>query len=527
MDDNSIFGLRKPLPRCKHLKIYRRKFGYNHHIFVGEADESGCDIYHYSISLLPLLKMCSPAQIKKERLEYSSYMENKEIMKLFNWNNGDRVAIVDRDDYPENEIAENECIARAESRLGETYYSIAYNNCESFVNWIFSGDNTSNEFRNASLLTQITSNVFEEFIYTGGSNFFLHLCLEILENLNDFLVSKSVTQTIFFCNRDKNNLNATNLTSLSNFHRQIGRKILEIQKMYNYERQTSDCHMLRICSEDPNAQSSIIKDIVVTLSERYCNLGICSEKLLYISSGSSIGFDIAPIKCGLVGNMLMEESYSYEEWFKNSVYRGTEIGIGSLKTVQTGLNPRHFKCSVYATNCTLCTVSDSMTSNYLIAEGVDFMAHALKVLNAYYLTNTQRILSTTRKAAAVLVVASLSLSNVPNSSSHTHVSNDFNSERNDVENTYLFSLNMSNLKTETKSIATDDHADEITGPKDIVPVHVPLHVDRGISFHMPATISRELHSLRQPSCGFMNNTITEFQNCPANICIAESQCLIL
>lgn len=83
MDDNSIFGLRKPLPRCKHLKIYRQKFGYNHHIFFGEADESGCDIYHYSISLLPLLKMCPPAQIKKERLEYSSYMENKEIMKLF------------------------------------------------------------------------------------------------------------------------------------------------------------------------------------------------------------------------------------------------------------------------------------------------------------------------------------------------------------------------------------------------------------------------------------------------------------
>lgn len=523
MDDNSIFGLRKPLPRCKHLKIYRRKFGYNHHIFVGEADESGCDIYHYSISLLPLLKMCPPAQIKKERLEYSSYTENKDIMKLFNWNNGDRVAIVDRNDYPKNEIAENECIAKAESRLEETNYSIAYNNCESFVNWIFSGDNTSNEFRNASLLTQITSNVFEEFIYTGGSHFFLHLCLEIWENVNDFLVNKSVTQTILSCYREKNELNATNHTSLSKFHRQLGRKILEIQKMYNFERQTSECHMLRMCSKDPNAQSSIIKDVVVTLRERYCNLGICSEKL-YISSGSSISFVIATNKCRFDGNIFTEELYPYRKSFENSVYRGTEIGIGSHITAQTGtISFRHFECLVYITNCTPCTVSDSLNRNFLIAD-VGFIAHALRVLNAYYMTNTQRILSTTRKAAAVLVVASLSQSDVPNSSSHTHVSNCFNSERDEVENICVCSSNMSNLKTETKSIATNDHADEITGPKDIVPVHVPRHVDRGISFQMPTTINFELHSFRQPGIGIMNNTITE---CPANICIADAQCLIL
>lgn len=77
----------------------------------------------------------------------------------------------------------------------------------------------------------------------------------------------------------------------------------------------------------------IIKDIVVIFSERYCNLGICLEKLLYILSGFFIGFDIVLIKCGLVGNMLMEELYLYEEWFKNLVYRGIEIGIGFFKIV--------------------------------------------------------------------------------------------------------------------------------------------------------------------------------------------------
>lgn len=302
------------------------------------------------------------------------------------------------------------------------------------------------------------------------------------------------------------------------------RKILEIQKVYNFERQTSDCHMLRMCSEGPNAQSSMTKDVDVTLSERSCNLGICSEKLFYISSGSFVGCVIATNKFRFNAKIYTEEAYLYDSWYKNSVYRGTEIAVGSLIIVQSKINTRHFKCSVYITNCTLCTLSHSMTNNFLITEGVGFMVHALRVLNAYYLTNTQRILSTTRKAAAVLVVASLSHSDVPNSLSHIHVSNYFNSERYEVQNTYVFPPNMSKkLKTETKYIATNDHADEITGPKDIVPVHV----DRGISYHMPTTINCELHNFRQLSCGFMNNTITEFQNCPADICVAEPQCLIL
>lgn len=113
---------------------------------------------------------------------------------------------MDRDDYPESERAENECIAKAELRLGETNYSIAFNNCESYINWIFSGDNTSNEFRSSSPLTQITLNVLEECIYTGGSNLFLHLCSEILENVNDFVINKSVTNTIYFCDTNKNEL---------------------------------------------------------------------------------------------------------------------------------------------------------------------------------------------------------------------------------------------------------------------------------------------------------------------------------
>lgn len=73
-------------------------------------------------------------------------MENKNIIKLFNWNNGDRVVIVDWDDYLENEIVENECIVKVEYKFGEINYFIVFSNCESYINWIFFGDNILYEF---------------------------------------------------------------------------------------------------------------------------------------------------------------------------------------------------------------------------------------------------------------------------------------------------------------------------------------------------------------------------------------------
>lgn len=79
-------------------------------------------------------------------------MENKDIMKIFNWKNGDIVVVVDWDDYLESERVENECIVKVELRFGEINYFIVFNNCESYINWIFFGDNILNEFWSFFLL---------------------------------------------------------------------------------------------------------------------------------------------------------------------------------------------------------------------------------------------------------------------------------------------------------------------------------------------------------------------------------------
>lgn len=162
MEITSIQDLRNHLRRCRHLTVYRELLGYNHHVFVGNANQSGCDIYHYKLALEPCLTFFFPAQVTKERLDYSSYSNNREIKKIFNFERGDRVVIVNRKDYPKSIDAEENCIRRAESRVGGRNYSPAYNNCESFVNWVFSGDNTSHEYKNALFLKMILANIIDE-----------------------------------------------------------------------------------------------------------------------------------------------------------------------------------------------------------------------------------------------------------------------------------------------------------------------------------------------------------------------------
>lgn len=503
MDDNSIFGLRKPLPRCKHLRIYRRKFGYSHHIFVGEADVSGCDIYHYSISLLPLLKMCPPAQIKKERLEYSSYMENKDIMKIFNWNNG--VIIVNRDDYPENEIAENECIAKAESRLGETNYSIPFNNCESYINWIFSGDNTSNEFRNASLLTQITLNVLEESIYTGGQNFLLLLCLEIWENVNDFVINKSVTKTIYFCDIDKNELFFTYLKPATNYHCQkekkrflmdknINYQVLELPKLYDTECQKSE----NIYSENENVQCSKKGSIEVyeTLSVRNCILGFCSEKPLNpVKSFAVIGSHDSDFK---VDENMLNQMYQLE----SQLVRGrTGIGESLLERVQMETSAGNVCCSFHC-SCRHYANTESNSIGISFTETVGILA-SMKNLQNPHMTNAQRIGSAARKGVAQLTFASLQ---------HYYGSTNFNSKRNIAEKPCYSSRNemIKRIKEKAAKIALTDES-----------------IYGRISNPLPTNFNCDQHNFSQLSCGFPNNTITEFRNCPADICVSEGQCLIL
>lgn len=161
MEIKDVLGLKQHLRRCSQLKIHRKKYGYNHHVFIGNVDHFGFDIYHYKFVLKPWWKLYSPVQVTKARLNYSSYSDDKEIKKIFNFENGDTAILVNRNDYPQNKDAEEKCIRRAESRVGARNYSVAFNNCESYVNWVFSGDNTSWEYENAPLLKQMFANVVD------------------------------------------------------------------------------------------------------------------------------------------------------------------------------------------------------------------------------------------------------------------------------------------------------------------------------------------------------------------------------
>lgn len=167
MEIKDVLGLKHHLRPCSQLKIHRRKYHYSHHVFIGSVDQFGCDIYQYKFVLKPWWKFYSPAQVTKERLDYSSYWDNKEIRKIFNFENGDTVVLVNRNDYPQNKDAEEKCIKRAESRVGGRNYSTAFNNCESYVNWVFSGDNTSGEYENAHLLKQMFANVIDVMTVSG------------------------------------------------------------------------------------------------------------------------------------------------------------------------------------------------------------------------------------------------------------------------------------------------------------------------------------------------------------------------
>lgn len=154
MEIYSAQDLLEHLRSCIEI-IQPRKRGiieYNHHIFVAKVNKNECVIYHYSGSLLSWFKCHSLGQITRERLNFSAEKGIQRINKLFGFENGQTVIIVERDDYPNNRNAEERIINRANRRLGEMRYSIVFNNCDSFTNWIFSGDNTSVEFNTASFL---------------------------------------------------------------------------------------------------------------------------------------------------------------------------------------------------------------------------------------------------------------------------------------------------------------------------------------------------------------------------------------
>lgn len=143
----NIVEFKQNIRTCVELRIPRPTLDYSHHVFVGDVDEDGCYIYHYkSKSSLSLISF-PPAKITKVRLQYKTYDTCSEILNIFNFHKGDKVEIVDRSDYQTTDS--RECIKRAESRCGESKYTASFNNCESYVNWVFSKDNSSKQAQNS------------------------------------------------------------------------------------------------------------------------------------------------------------------------------------------------------------------------------------------------------------------------------------------------------------------------------------------------------------------------------------------
>lgn len=165
---------------CIELKILRVKFGYYHHVFVGKVSDNGCDLYHYHFSITPFFKCKSPGKISKVRLNFEDNEVSSEILDIFNVDNGDEVSIVPRTDYPRNIKAEEECIKRAESRLNEEMYSLACNNCESYVNWIFANDNSSQQAESCTKNVLI-GNAIDGGVSRGMEHFLTHTISGVIQ----------------------------------------------------------------------------------------------------------------------------------------------------------------------------------------------------------------------------------------------------------------------------------------------------------------------------------------------------------
>lgn len=147
---------------CRELKIKRHRCGitYIHHVFVGKVDGEGCDLYHYAPAIKPFFKAKFPAKIKKVRLTFKEHDTCQETLDIFDFDKDD-VCIAERDDYPMDQKAEEKCIRKAESRLGEELYSVINNNCDSSVNWIFSNDNTSLQSENCDVIKKSVGNALD------------------------------------------------------------------------------------------------------------------------------------------------------------------------------------------------------------------------------------------------------------------------------------------------------------------------------------------------------------------------------
>lgn len=172
----SMTQLKREIRPCRELVI-QRKLGYTHHVFVGEVDELGCNIYQYSCNLESAILYKPPGKITKKKLDF----ENRSCAEILlcDFDKEDKLLLMKRDDYPSDDEEEKNCIKRAQSRVGEELYSLVNINCESFVNWVFSNDNTSKQIT-ISIKNQIIGNAFDGVFSTGVLRPLLHLAF--LEN---------------------------------------------------------------------------------------------------------------------------------------------------------------------------------------------------------------------------------------------------------------------------------------------------------------------------------------------------------
>lgn len=169
------------IQRCRELRIFRKKYGYYHHMFVGEVSDNGCDLYHYHCAIIPFLKCKAPGKISKIRLNFEDNEFSSEILEIFNIDDENKdFEIVPRTDYPKDRKAEEDCIKRAELRLGEEKYSLTCNNCESYVNWIFANDNSSQQAESCTENILI-GNAIDGGIFRGVEHIIKHAITGIIQ----------------------------------------------------------------------------------------------------------------------------------------------------------------------------------------------------------------------------------------------------------------------------------------------------------------------------------------------------------
>ncbi|XP_056016523.1 proteoglycan 4-like [Ostrea edulis] len=165
----TIEEFKKKIKSCRHVKIYRETLGYYHHVFIGKVDDKECQIYHYQCQWKEYVYGHYPAKITKESLKFSG--TNQNVEDIFDFKNS-RVEIVSRNEYPkENSETETETdtfIEKAESRVGETKYLICFNNCECYVNWIFSDNNNSLELLHSSISKQTLAGAIDATLTDGS-----------------------------------------------------------------------------------------------------------------------------------------------------------------------------------------------------------------------------------------------------------------------------------------------------------------------------------------------------------------------